>query len=196
MSSASNRTNASTCRVFLRAPEFRDYEEFTDLKRASEEFHRPWSPVPPPGVDVYGEQAFAEFVRRNGMVHRRERMLVCRLEDKRILGVVNLNEIVRGSFQSAFLGYWIGAEFANQGYMGEALRLVIEVAFEKLGLHRLEANIRPENEASIRLVRRTGFKKEGFSPRYLQIAGDWCDHERWTILADDEFEWEAESGPG
>ncbi len=186
MSSASSPSPATDTRVFLRAPEFRDYEEYTALRRASEEFHRPWSPKPPPGVDIHAEQSFAEFVRGNGMVHRRERMLVCRRADQRILGLANLNEIVRGSFQSAFLGYWVGAEFANNGYMGEALPLILGTAFGKLKLHRVEANIRPENEPSIRLVRRAGFKQEGYSPRYLQIAGEWCDHERWAILSDDD----------
>ena len=78
----------------------------------------------------------------------------------------------------------MGAPFAGKGYMGEALPQMVAFAFDELGLHRLEANIRPENEASLRLVQSAGFHKEGYSPRYLNIDGDWRDHERWAILAD------------
>jgi ribosomal-protein-alanine N-acetyltransferase len=174
------------CRVYLRPPSEADEREFRELLRASEDFHRPWSPAPPPGHDPYGRAAFLEYVRSSGPAARRERRLVCRASDDRILGAAHLSEIVAGCFQSAYLGYWIGAPFARQGYMGEALPLVVTLAFEVLGLHRIEANIRPENAASVRLVKKAGFKKEGYSPRYLKIDGEWRDHERWTILADEE----------
>lgn len=100
------------------------------------------------------------------------------------MGAINLNEIVRGNFQSAYVGYYVGSLYAGQGYMQEALKLVIDYAFHNMGLHRLEANIQPANTASIALVKRCGFHKEGFSPRYLKINGTWRDHERWAILAD------------
>ena len=100
------------------------------------------------------------------------------------MGVINLNEIVRGCFQSAYLGYYIGAPYAGQGYMREALMLVSEYAFHDLELHRLEANIQPQNLVSIALARSVGFRYEGYSPRYLKINGEWCDHERWAVLAD------------
>lgn len=111
--------------------------------------------------------------------------LICDHRSGSIAGVVNLNSIVRGLFQSAYLGYYIGAPFAGQGYMTEGLRLVTHYAFTQLGLHRLEANIQPENAASIALVRKCGFRKEGFSPRYLQVFGEWRDHERWALLGDE-----------
>jgi [ribosomal protein S5]-alanine N-acetyltransferase len=74
---------------------------------------------------------------------------------------------------------------SRRGLMTQALRLCTAFAFSELGLHRLEANIQPTNAASIALVRRVGFRKEGFSPRYLMIDEMWCDHERWALLADD-----------
>jgi ribosomal-protein-alanine N-acetyltransferase len=111
--------------------------------------------------------------------------LVARLRTTgEIVGVVNINEIVAGAFQSAYLGYYGMARFGRRGVMTEAVGSAVNHAFGELGLHRLEANIQPANHASIALVRRLGFQKEGFSPRYLRINGEWQDHERWAVLAD------------
>ena len=102
-----------------------------------------------------------------------------------VIGVVNLNEIVLGAFQSAYLGYWGMARLAGRGLMAEAVALACAHAFRDLGLHRVEANIQPDNARSIALVRRLGFRKEGFSPRYIRVGGQWRDHERWALLADE-----------
>ncbi len=104
------------------------------------------------------------------------------------MGQASLSEIIRGPLQQAFLGYWIGRPFVRQGYMGEALPLVLRVAFGELKLHRVEANIQPGNAASIALARRVGFRMEGYSPRYLQIRGAWADHERWAMLSEEFLE--------
>jgi ribosomal-protein-alanine N-acetyltransferase len=99
--------------------------------------------------------------------------------------VVNINEIVMWAFRSGYLGYFIFEEYAGKGYMTEGIRLVIKHAFNRLKLHRLEANIQPDNQDSLKLAKRLGFTKEGYSPRYLKIAGRWRDHERWAILKED-----------
>ena len=112
-------------------------------------------------------------------------MLLCRRVDRAILGFFNLSQIVRRSLQSAFLGYAVGAPFAGQGYMREGIELVLQRAFVDLRLHRIEANIQPGNQASSALARGAGFQREGFSPRYLKIDGQWRDHERWAILVED-----------
>ena len=102
------------------------------------------------------------------------------------MGVVNLMEIVANPFyQGAYLGYHGMAALAGRGLMTEAVRLASAHAFGALGLHRLEANIQPGNTRSIALVRRLGFRLEGFSPRYLRVDGEWRDHERWALLADE-----------
>jgi ribosomal-protein-alanine N-acetyltransferase len=112
----------------------------------------------------------------------RLRYLVCRRVDGAILGVVNVSEIVRGALQSAYLGYYAFRPHAEAGYLTEGLGLVLRHAFRRLKLHRLEANIQPANRPSRRLARRLGFRKEGFSPRYLKVGGRWRDHERWAIV--------------
>jgi len=101
-----------------------------------------------------------------------------------LAGVININEIVRGAFQSGYLGYYAFTPHAGHGLMSQAMQIVLNEAFRRQGLHRLEANIQPENDASKALVRRLGFEREGFSPRYLKIRGRWRDHERWAITVE------------
>jgi ribosomal-protein-alanine N-acetyltransferase len=168
-------------RVYLRVPGRADRNEFLALMRASRSFHRPWATAP---TDDDRFAAYLADSRRPDF----EAMLVCRTEDDAIAGFFNLSQIARGSLQSAYLGYAVGKRFAGQGYMRDGLELVLRNAFLSLRLHRVEANIQPDNEASIALARGAGFRREGFSPRYLKIGGRWRDHERWAILAD---EWRA-----
>jgi ribosomal-protein-alanine N-acetyltransferase len=165
-------------RVFLRPPVPSDRQEFVSLMRASRAFHRPWATAPT------DDDRFAAYIADS---HRPdfEAMLTCRLSDGAIVGFFNLSQIVRRALQSAYLGYAVGKPYAGQGYMREGLELVLRRAFTELRLHRIEANIQPGNHASIALARGAGFRREGFSPRYLKIGGRWRDHERWAILADD-----------
>jgi [ribosomal protein S5]-alanine N-acetyltransferase len=168
----------SSAKVFLRPPGAGDRDEFVSLMHASRSFHRPWATAPTDG------ERFAAYLsdsRRPDF----EAMLVCRRSDLAIVGFFNLSQIVRRSLQSAYLGYAVGKPYAGQGYMREAIQLVLRYAFTDLRLHRVEANIQPDNRASIALASGAGFHREGFSPRYLKIAGRWRDHERWAILADD-----------
>ena len=102
-----------------------------------------------------------------------------------MVGVINVSQIFRGPFRSAYLGFYAFAPHAGDGYMTEGLGLVLRHAFGPMKLHRLEANIQPANGRSIALVKRCGFRLEGFSPRYLKIGGRWRDHERWAILAEE-----------
>ncbi len=164
--------------VFLRHPASGDRAEFLERVRASRALHRPWVFAPE------DDEAFAAYLRSN-RDDASERLLVCRSEDGAIVGVYNLSQIFYGGFRSAYLGYYAFRPFAGRGYMREGLRLVLRHAFGPLGLHRIEANIQPGNTVSIALVRGAGFRKEGFSPRYLKIGGRWRDHERWAILAED-----------
>jgi [ribosomal protein S5]-alanine N-acetyltransferase len=165
-------------RAGIRRPTNADCDEFLAMAQASVEFHRGWVDLPKT------REKFYAYVRSR-QTGTDDGFLVCDASSGQIVGVINVNCIVRGFFQSAYLGYYVGLQFARQGYMSEGLKLVAQYAFTELGLHRLEANIQPDNAASIALVRKCGFRKEGFSPKYLQVAGDWRDHERWAILADE-----------
>jgi len=165
-------------KVILRPPTSGDAAEFITLSRASKDFHR--GRVAPPRTP----EQFADFLKRS----RQETsscFLICLAATGAIIGAVNLSQIFRGGFQSAYLGYYLGTEYVGQGYMTEALHLMLKHAFENLKLHRLEANIQPGNLASIALVKRAGFRQEGYSRRYLKIGGRWRDHERWAIIAED-----------
>jgi len=147
-------------------------------------FLKPWEPIASPGVDYYSEDFF-DHMLENGRHERRDILSVERVQDEQFLGLLSINDISRGAFQNAYLGYWIGAPFARQGYMKEAVKLALKRAFSYHQLHRLEANIMPSNEASLALVRSTGFRFEGKSERYLRIRGVWEDHERWAITAEE-----------
>lgn len=171
-------------RVFIRHPTPSDRNEFLERARASTRLHAPWIAAP----------SEAEF---DGSLRRAARddvlaFLICRTEDGAIAGVANVSQIAMGNFRSAYLGYYAFAPFAGRGYMHEGLRLVLRHVFDVHGLHRIEANIQPGNDRSAGLVEGIGFRKEGFSPRYLKIRGRWRDHERWAILSEEFFTREAE----
>ncbi|MEU7278323.1 GNAT family protein [Streptomyces sp. NPDC045431] len=166
-------------RVGLRHLTYEDADEFTARARESRDLHKPWL-FPPVDADAY-----ARYARPLVEGDDRESFLVCeRGADGAIAGFININNIVRGGFLSGALGYGAFAHAAGRGLMSEALGLVLRYAFGPLGLHRLEANIQPLNAASLALVRRAGFRLEGFSPAFLLVDGEWRDHERWAITAD------------
>ena len=128
--------------------------------------------------------AFAKFLKKfeTGPHHG---FLVIHRDTGDVVGVINLNEVIRGNFQSAFVGYYAFQPYAGQGLMREGLRLVLKHAFQKLKLHRVEANIQPKNRPSLALAKSCGLFREGFSRRLAKICGRWKDHERWAILAED-----------
>jgi len=178
MSTRGKRVVAAGRRVFLRPPAPRDRAEFLALVRASRRLHRPW--VYPPDTP----RRFAAYCRRAPSPGR-ARFLVCLREGGAVVGAVNLSEIVRGALRSAFLGYYGFAGHTGRGYMTEGVALALAHAFRVLQLHRVEANIQPGNRSSIALARRCGFRREGFSPKYLKVGGRWRDHGRWALLAEE-----------
>lgn len=150
---------------------------FLAMTNASQVFHKPW--VDPPLT----HEAFVEFYKRYQEPNQKSFVLF--EENDQIVGVFNLSEIVRGCFQSAYLGFYAAKDFAGLGFMRQGLQLLLQEAFMTLGLHRVEANIQPHNVASINLVKNSGFRLEGTSLRYLKINEVWCDHERFAITVED-----------
>ena len=153
-----------------------DQAEFLAAALRSRKLHHPWvsPPLGPSGFEALATGARGPANRGYVVRHARTGELV---------GFIAITNIVRGFFQSAYLGYYAFAGHERQGLMRAALVLAVRRAFTELKLHRLEANIQPANVASIALVRACGFSREGYSPRYLKIRGRWRDHERWAILA-------------
>ena len=164
--------------VSIQPPSDADAAAFLGAVRRSRSLHRGW--VTPPSTP----RAYERYLERFSTEAHRG-FLVVQRETNHFVGVINISNIIRGAFHSAFLGYYAFADFAGQGLMREGMQLVLRHAFTRLKLHRLEANIQPQNHASLALVRSCGFVREGFSRRYLKVAGQWRDHERWAILAED-----------
>jgi ribosomal-protein-alanine N-acetyltransferase len=165
---------AEAGRVSLRPLAADDEGEFLALARASASLHHPWYSMPTT------PQEFRAYLTRYSQPAT-EGFLVCVRDDGALAGLITIDSIVRGRFQSASLSYAAFAPAAGRGYMSEGMALVIRYAFTDLRLHRLEASIQPGNQTSLRLVQRQGFRREGYSPDMLFIDGAWRDHERWAI---------------
>ena len=161
----------------LVTPTTRRRGEFLSAVKRSRGLHRQWA------SPSSTREAFDSYLKRlkgPGSIG-----YWVRTPEDELAGVINISEVVRGAFSSAFLGYYAFVPHNGKGYMSKGLRAVLSKAFRFHRLHRLEANIQPNNDASRRLVRRLGFRLEGFSPRYLKLGGRWRDHERWAICAEE-----------
>lgn len=165
----------SQSRVYVRHVESRDRQEILALAKSSRALHSHW--IAPPLTN----QTFRLYLKRT---HRDDHvgLACCLCDTDRIVGVININGIERGSIMSASLGYYVSEQFQGQGYMTEGLKLATEYAFREVGLHRLEANIQPSNLRSRSLVERCGFQLEGLSKEFQFIDGKWRDHERWALI--------------
>ncbi|HVB84993.1 MAG TPA: GNAT family N-acetyltransferase [Rhodanobacteraceae bacterium] len=163
-------------RINLRPPTALDQAGFLRLARASRALHGAWVQAPTTS------RQYAAYLQRMAQPGN-QAFLVCLRTTQQIVGVVNLTHVVMGVFRSGYLGYYAFAGCERQGLMREGLKATARHAFTAFKLHRLEANIQPDNVASIALVRSCGFQREGYSPRYLKIGGRWRDHERWALRA-------------
>ena len=172
--------------VALRVPQSGDYTEWAALREISRAFLVPWEPVWP--ADDLTRGAFRRRLRRYVEDLRADlaySFLIFRNSDGVMVGGVTLANIRRGVAQAGSVGYWVGAPFARQGYMTAAMRALIPFCFGTLRLHRLEAACIPTNAASIALLEKTGFQREGYARSYLCINGKWQDHLLYARLKDD-----------
>ncbi|MFT6773749.1 MAG: ribosomal-protein-alanine N-acetyltransferase [Paracoccaceae bacterium] len=176
-------------RIYLRPPVLSDHGQWARLRRGSAEFLQAWEPVW--AADHLTRPAFRNRVTwANRMVHdgRGAPLFLFRTSDDQILGAITLDNMRRGPAQAATIGYWVGAPFARQGWMTEALTLLRDHAFESMGLSRLEAACLPENAPSRALLARCGFVHEGMATAFLSINGRWRDHALFAALRSDRLD--------
>jgi [ribosomal protein S5]-alanine N-acetyltransferase len=165
----------------------RDAREWVRLRLDNEQWLSPWEPSAPlPWRERHTPAAF-RGMRRAGFRRARAGMSLpfAVLVDGRLAGQVTVDNVVRGALRSGHLGYWVDQAVSGRGLATLAVALVCDHAFGPAGLHRLQADIRPENLRSQRLVERLGFRQEGVLRRYLDIDGDWRDHLSYALLAED-----------
>lgn len=172
--------------VTLRLPRLADFQQWAAVRQASRGFLAPWEPVWP--ADDLTKAAFRRRVRLAEVEMEAGtacRFLVFHTQSQALIGGVTLSHIRRGSAHTGTVGYWIGESHARRGLMTDAVRTVQAYAFGPLGLRRLEAACLPANTASIGLLEKTGFQREGYARAYLQIAGRWHDHLLYAVLESD-----------
>lgn len=173
-------------RVLLRVPLLADYPQWAKLREDSRAFLAPWEPIWP--ADDLTKLAFRRRIRRyqreirNGSGYP---FFIFSPDGETLLGGLTLSHVQRGVAQSASLGYWMGSPFAGRGYMAAAVRAVIGFAFDTLHLNRIEAACLPHNQASIHLLEKVGFHREGYARKYLCIDGRWQDHFLYGLVRDD-----------
>lgn len=165
-------------RVAIRHVCPQDYDELAALAQDSAEMLQRWL-----SARENTREEFESYLQRFEQPTH-EGFVICLRSTGAIVGGVNINNIVRGTLQNGTLGYTAYASTTGRGYMTEGLGLLIQHAFGELGLHRLEANIQPDNASSLNLVKRLGFEREGYASAFQFINGEWRDHERWAIIAD------------
>nr|WP_249419989.1 GNAT family protein [Rhabdothermincola salaria] len=184
-------------RVLLRPLVVSDFPSWREVRRRNEEWLTRWEPTRVPGQPDVVEDRDAFAVRCSA--RQRERQLGAGygfgvFVDGSFAGEINLSSIQRGPFQSAYVGYWIDEAHAGQGYTPEALVVVARFAFEELRLHRIQIAIIPRNAASRRVVEKLAIREEGVAVRYLEINGEWEDHVRYAITAEEWDERRLELG--
>ncbi|MEM7241419.1 MAG: GNAT family protein [Pseudomonadota bacterium] len=175
-----------TASCYLRLPAKRDHVDWARLRSQSAEFLRIWEPVWAP--DHFSKRSFQNRVYWARRVFNDQTaipLFIFRSNDDALLGGITLDNIRRGPSQSATLGYWIGQDYARQGYMSEAIKALVAYSFSKLDLSRIEAATLAKNAPSRGVLEKSGFKYEGVAQSYLQIDGKWRNHVLYANLRSD-----------
>ena len=175
-----------TARLYLRRPRLTDWRAWSTVRNASRDFLVPWEPSW--AEDALTIAAYRRRLRQMAAEWRTDQgygLFLFLKADNGLVGGVNFSNVRRGVAQTASLGYWMSAAHAHQGMMGEALTVLLPYAFERLGLHRIEAACLPHNKASRALLAKLGFREEGLAQKYLKINGIWQDHVLHGLLAEE-----------
>lgn len=182
------RERTSRGNVILRHPKWADYEDWVELRRTNEEHLSPWEPLWNPN-HLTRPSYRARLSRFKKMVNNEKGypFHVFRETDSKIIGACNITHIERGISQSAKLGYWVGEQYSRQGYARASVRAACRFCFDELGLHRIEAAVRPDNTPSVLLLEAQEFAREGIARDYLKINGQWHDHIIYSRLSSDHY---------
>lgn len=173
--------------VGLRPLRWRDGRRWHELRMSNEDWLTPWEPsAPVPWAERHSVASYLHMLRRLRRQEAAGTALPFGLtyEDE-LVGQVTVSNVVRGAWRSAQVGYWVDQEHAGRGVMTTAVALVVDHCFGRVGLHRVEADIRPENARSRRVVEKLGFREEAYYLRYLDIAGGWRDHIGYALTTED-----------
>lgn len=177
--------NLETERLLLEPPSMSHFEAWAFLREQSRAFLKPWEPTWP--ADDLTRNAFRRRVKRyqrsepnNGIAY-----MVMSKSTGALIGGITVSRMLRGVAQSCAIGYWVGEPHSRQGFMSEAVEGLLPEIFDELGFHRMEAACLPHNKASIRLLEKVGFQREGYAREYLKIDGVWQDHLLYALLEND-----------
>ena len=175
-----------TARLSLRLPEHRDFREWAKLRHQSRAFLSPWEPIW--AADHLSRASFTNRVYwsqravKNGNAVP---LFVFHKEAGQLVGAITLDNIRRGPSQVGTIGYWVGQQYARQGFMSEAIIAMVAHAFGALDLSRVESACLPDNLASRGVLEKAGFKYEGVAQSYIQINGRWRNHVLYAALRSD-----------
>jgi [ribosomal protein S5]-alanine N-acetyltransferase len=177
---------AEGSRVYIRLLEISDASALHQLRRRNREFLAPWEPRPPHEEDsVEVQRAQLRFASDSATNDRGYHFGIFLPDSDDLVGTITLSNVARGAWHNATLGYFVDERHNGRGFATEAIRLVVQLAFEELGLHRIQAGVMPRNPASMRALEKAGFRREGVSLNYLRINDVWEDHVMFAITVED-----------
>jgi ribosomal-protein-alanine N-acetyltransferase len=176
---------ADGSKVYVRALLISDAPELLELRLRNTDFLRSWEPRrPEPGYTLEAQEAQLRYMVESAALDRSYHFGLFML-DETMVGTITLSNVARGAWQNATVGYFVDEAHNGKGFATEAIGLVVRLAFSEIGLHRVQAGVMPRNPASMRALEKAGFRREGVSPHYLQIAGVWEDHVMFAITQED-----------
>jgi ribosomal-protein-alanine N-acetyltransferase len=173
--------------VQLRPPRLRDARVWSEIRLRNEQWLEQWEPSSP--HDWHDRNSVSAWPALHAALRASARkgamlpFMIC--YGGRLVGQINVSNIVHGALRSCTVGYWVDGAMAGRNITPTALALVIDHCFTAVGLHRVEVDIRPENRASLRVVEKLGLRREGFYERYLDIDGGWRDHVAFAVTIDE-----------